>query len=179
MADYGSVPMGFRQIHHGMNSMGIHVISFAVISFFLFLIVLAVLFRITQKEAAMVWIIRSFFAVGAVALCLRFGVWSFWDFAWWAVLYSELVILFIYGVFSIMEASVTLRILSEITSERKGTTLKDLLHRYNKEIIVKRRVARLLYSGELIESHGAYTLGKTSYFRIREVFLEFFRKLFS
>lgn len=145
------------------------IIGIVFISFFLFLVALLCIFRITRPEAAISWIIRSFIGVSLLIVFFRFGFWNFADFVWWAAIYSLLAALFVFGIFSIMEASITLAIFSRIAREEK---LPD------KKSIVQKRIDRLLYSGELVRSGKTYSLGKPSYFVTREILLNFFRSCF-
>ncbi len=46
--------------------MDIRILSAALLSFFLFLAALAVAFRMTRQEAAIVWMIRIFVGIGRV-----------------------------------------------------------------------------------------------------------------
>ena len=142
----------------------------ALLSFFLFLAVIAVLFRMTRREAAIDWMIRIFVAIGVVTSGVYARSWDITEYIWWASLYGLLTALFVFGIFSIMEASVTLRIFTEIA--RTGGVVS------NTSRIIQRRIARLLYSGELKRTHGHYVLGRISYFRFREFFLNIFRSFF-
>lgn len=150
----------------------------ALLSFCLFLASIAVLFRITRQEAAIVWMIRAFIGIGGAVVWVFAGSWGLTEYIWWASLYGLFTILFVFGVFSIMEASLTLRIFTEIASSDSGMAMTQLMKRYNRPRIIRRRIARLLYSGEIKKTHGMYTCGNISYFGVREIFLEFLRRLF-
>lgn len=153
-------------------------IRITFMSFGLFLAITAVLFRITRQEAAILWMIRAFVGIGIVVGLAMAGSWGLTQYVWWASLYTLFTMLFVFGVFSIMEASLTIRILTEIARSAGGITTADLMKNYNRSRIIRRRIARLLYSKELIKTHGTYTRDKTSYFGAREVFLEFLHNLF-
>lgn len=148
--------------------MDIQIITVAFLSFCLFLISLAVLFRVTNREDGVLWIIRAYIGVGIATGVLFARTWGGDEILFWASLYSLLTALFVFGIFSIMEASVTLRIFTEIARSQEGITVFQLLKKHNRIRIVKRRIIRLLHSGELTKSNGMYTLGKPSYFRLRE-----------
>jgi len=150
----------------------------ALLSFCLFLAAIALLFRMTRQEAAIVWMIRAFIGIGGAVVWVFAGSWGLTGYIWWASLYTLLTTLFVFGVFSIMEASLTLRIFTEIASSESGMTMIQLMKRYNRSRIIRRRIARLLYSGELKKSHGMYMLGGTSYFRVRELLLNILRLAF-
>jgi uncharacterized membrane protein YjfL (UPF0719 family) len=158
--------------------MDIQLIGIALLSFGMFLAVLAVLFRITRQESAILWMTRAFIGTGIVVGMTMAGSWGVTEYVWWASFYGLITVLFVFGIFSLMEASLTLRILAEIAQSGNGISAAHLLKKYNRFSITKRRIARLLYSGEIIQNQEMYTRGKTSYFGVREVFLKLFRKLF-
>jgi hypothetical protein len=150
----------------------------ALLSFGLFLSLIAVLFRITRQEAAISWMIGVFVAAGVVVGAVHAGSWGVTQYVWWASLYSLFTTLFVFVVFSFMEASLTVRIFTEIARSGMGITTADFMKHHNRLRIVGRRIARLLYSGEIVKNQGMYTRGKTSYFEVREIFLEFLRRVF-
>ena len=149
------------------------------VSFCFFCLASAILFRMTEREAAVTWMVRAFVVIG-IGHALYLGqYWGWIGLVWWASFYGLFTVLFVFGIFGVVEASLSLRILSEIAdSEKKGITRREMMMRYGRQHIVKRRVDRLLFSGELIRSGGAYRLGKMSYYRIREYFLDFLRYVF-
>lgn len=149
------------------------------VSFCFFCLASAILFRMTEREAAVVWMLRAFVVIG-IGHALYLGLyWRWIGLMWWASFYGLFTVLFVFGIFGVVEASLSLRILSEIAgSGRKGITRREMMARYSRQNIVKRRIDRLLFSGELVRSRGTYRLGKMSYYRVREYFLDFLRWLF-
>ena len=149
------------------------------VSFCFFCLASAILFRMTEREAAVVWMLRAFIVIG-IGHALYLGqYWGLEGLLWWASFYGLFTLLFVFGIFGVVEASLSLRILSEIAgSGKKGITRRDMMVQYSRQHIVKRRVDRLLFSGELVGSSGIYRLGKMSYYRVREYFLDFLRWLF-
>jgi hypothetical protein len=158
--------------------MDIEIITAAFITFSFFLALVVILFRIIRQESAILWIVRAFVSAGVVAAIFFVPQWGVTEVIFWASLYGLLTVLFVFGIFSIMEASLTLRFLVEISGARGGITPAELKRKYNRNFIVKRRIARLLYSGELKKTRGMYMLGRTSYFRLREYLLDIFRFAF-
>lgn len=158
--------------------MDVELTAAALLSFFLFLVLIAILFRISRQEAAITWMIRAFVGVGAVTAACFVYKWGLTEYLWWASLYGLLTLLFVFGVFGIMEASLTLRILTEIARAPEGITTPLLMKTYNRSLIIRRRITRLVYSEELVRTGRTYILGKTSYFRIRESFLNVFKLAF-
>ncbi len=76
-----------------------------------------------------------------------------------------------------MEASVTLRIFTDI-ARSGGGYCDGFAKTFSTSHIVWRRIARLLYSGEIMKNQGTFMLGKTSYFTFREGVIGIFRRLF-
>lgn len=158
--------------------MDLNLIFAALAAFLLFLFIIAILFRVTRQEAAILDMLWAFVGVGVAVAFLFAGSWGMAQYVWWASMYGLFSALFVFGIFSLVEASVTLRILTEIARVPSGIPMRQLLQRYNRFRIIKRRIARLVYSGELKESGGVFTLGKKSYFTLREIVFEFLRKIF-
>lgn len=158
--------------------MDIELVITALLSFFLFLVLLALLFRITREEAAITWLIRTFFTVGVLVVVFFIHKWGVTEILFWASLYALLTTLFVFGIFSIMEASLTLRIFTEIADTREGITIPELMKKYNRNLIITRRIERLVYSKELVNTGRKFMLGKMSYFRTREFLLKVLRFAF-
>ena len=150
--------------------MDVYILFIACLSFGLFLLIIAFLFRMSRREEAINWMVRTFVGIGVVIAAVFAGSWGLSEYIWWASLYGLLTVLFVFGPFSIMEASLTLRIFTEFA--RSGRI------EANTPRIVQRRIARFLYSGEIIKNKGMFMRGKISYFGIREVVLGTFRRLF-
>ncbi|OGG30674.1 hypothetical protein A3A63_00640 [Candidatus Gottesmanbacteria bacterium RIFCSPLOWO2_01_FULL_46_9] len=156
----------------------------------LFLLLLAV-FRMVHAYDAPVWYIRM---TGFCGVCCL-GLWWVVVFLGWVhetpqiiamgviaslLLYGLLTILFLFGVFGVFEASITLHILTKIAlSGKEGIHPNAILSSYNRNTIVKRRIDRFLWSGELLVVGGRYRLSKRlSYFMMRERFLNILRWMF-
>ena len=158
--------------------MDIQIICAAILSFCMFLAVIAVLFRMTEPEAAILWMIRAFTGIGIIMGIVLSGYWGASETLFWVSLYSLLTMVFVFGVFSIMEASLTIRIFTEIARSGGGVTSADLMKNYNKSRIIRRRITRLIYSGELKRVRDTYIRGRISYFSVREVLFELLLALF-
>ena len=151
----------------------------ALTSFILFILTLIVLFHMTAQDEALHWVVRA---------CVIIGIGEGWylsryfglnELIYWMTLYLLMVALFVFGVYSAVEASLTLRILAEIvTAGRSGLTRQQLTQRYNRASIVKCRINRLLSTGEIMYKRGAYEKNHISFYSVREYLLILFRQIF-
>ncbi len=138
--------------------------GFSVFALFLFLH--AVISRVTEDQEAIYWLIRIYILLAFLILVGLGGM------EW--VIYTLLCVLYVFGVFGVIEASITLRLLSEI-----GITPGRLAARYSIDTIIKRRLKRLLWAREIELDRGSYRLSRRlSYFMIREYFLDVLRWTF-
>lgn len=171
-------------------------VSTAVTAFvllFAFLALHNIVFRFIHPFRALKWF--------AISYALVLGVWffisyylglvqgflncSFVEFVYYVaatfILYTLLIVLYIMGVFSIIESSITLRIFGIIAENEgeRGAKISDILARHNKPIIIRRRLERLLDTGDLYKSGKYYVRNNAlTYFRIREYVIWFYQFLF-
>lgn len=141
-------------------------------AFILFLVSLIVVFRLTRKQDALSWIVRMALLCGCI-VCIMGGKEAL-------LVYTLETFLYIFTVFSVFEASLTIRFLIEIaqTGER-GINADDLLKRFNRQMIIQRRIERFLRSGDLVEDHTRYRMNtRASYFQLRELMINELRWLF-
>ncbi len=151
----------------------------AFISFILFILTLIVLFHMTAPDKALHWIVSTCLVIGIGEGWYLSRYFGFTELVCWIMLYLLMVVLFVFGVFSAVEASLTFRMLAEIASTGSGgLTPRQLTRRYNREGIVKRRINRLLSSGEIIFKRGAYEKNHVSFYSVREYILVILRQIF-
>jgi hypothetical protein len=145
------------------------VVAVSVISFFIFFIVHVFVFRrIRQEQAARWFFILAFVTSLIVAL-----------FSWISsLLFFLLSCCYFMGVFGLMATSVRIRILSEVVRAR-AITYHALLLRYNRNSIVRSRLARLVASGDItFTSGGTYCPGGRFTFFMAPAFLLKLMKIF-
>jgi len=160
--------------------MDITITSTGFIMFLLFLVPQVLLLRVFPQDAAVKTIGVWFAMVFVVS-----GLWSYVTLGIAAALgvtgiYSGLSLLYIIVVFSVIEASLTLRILTEIAKAGdRGISYKELLSVYNPTSIIKRRIERFVAMGDLSYQNGKYqrTTNMTP-FRIRKHLTGFLYILF-
>jgi hypothetical protein len=167
------------------------ILATSIGSFLLLFCLLLIAFRIAHAYDAVGWYVQL------SAFCAVVCVGSWWGISlleWIHItpeqltvgivtsllLYGLMVILFLFGVFGVFEASITLHLLTKIMlAGKSGIHPNAILASYNRNTIVKRRVDRFLWSQELVVVAGQYRLSKRlSYFMIREYFLDILRQVF-
>jgi hypothetical protein len=154
------------------------ILLYSLAAFCVFIILQVIVFRLTLQDEALRWLGKLYCMTGATLslLLVPNPTVAFICF----VLFTGLAGVYTLCIFSAVEASLTLRILSEVSQAgKKGLAKADLLHRYNKHVIVKRRLERLLRSGDLIFRRGNYikTGNKTAYM-MRDYIMNIFLLLF-
>jgi len=136
------------------------------LSFIVFLIIQGITFRWVNPER----LLKSLF--GAVVIMMLFPLvlmgllfnlgfvkasLSVWLWGSFLAVSIEGLLSFVYVLcfFGPYETSIRMRLVREIGA-KGGISLKELLLRYNPEIILKIRLQRLLGSGDIIENNGRY-----------------------
>ncbi len=123
-----------------------------------FLLHLFVFRRIRQEHA-----VRWFFVlIAAISLALPLV-----GFPWiTSILFVLLSSSFFMGVFGLVATSVRIRILSDIArAGSRGMTYHEILMRYNRDMIVAARLARLVGSGDIVRDGTAYrAAGRLTFF---------------
>lgn len=149
---------------------------------------LPILFRVVSQKRA----IRAMLIVFFFGLLLASGIWiyganilglSLLQYSSGLLLvvaiYTACVVLFLFTVFSVFEASLTVWFLSEIAKRENGVSKNELYKTHGVRQIVRKRIERLLDSGDITYNGTLYELGNTqSYFRIREQVLEWYWRIF-
>jgi hypothetical protein len=145
-----------------------YIIVYAVSAFCVFVFLQAAAFRMIRQDDAIRWIMKLYCLVGAVLVLAASGdaVIALGSF----MIFSGFSFVYVLCLFGPVEASLTLRILSEIYGSRpNGITEAGILRCYNKKIIVRRRINRLVKSGDLTRVREAYyRTGKLTAFSVRE-----------
>lgn len=143
----------------------------AVISFFIFFLIHIVVLPRINKKAIIKWIIYIY------ACGLIFSIFTFESFA----LYTLMVAIYVMGFLGVMMTSVRIRLLGLIAAEGEkiGISTAKILKQYNKKVIIKNRLSRLLASGDLRLHDGNYSLGRRfSYFYFHNWITSLFRRLY-
>lgn len=128
-----------------------------VIGFFAFFSLHAVSLRILPRPRSVYLVLLTLVVswVGGVVVTwfLAHGVLS-------VILLTLIAVCYVLGVFVIVDSSLHVRILLLIAERENGLTKKELLAQYNRNVIVGRRLARLMDAGEVRYLRGTYQLAK-------------------
>lgn len=137
--------------------------------FTLFFVLHMVVFRRIREEHAVRWF---FLLVTLVSLVLAVYSWV------GSILFILLSCCYFMGIFGLMATSVRIRILSEIV-RAGGLTYKALLVRYNRDTIVRSRLARLVASGDIVFTYGKYRpAGRFTFFMAPAFVLKLMKMLY-
>lgn len=153
------------------------------LSFILFMVLHFSVFRFIRQEEVLVWLLRAYIFGGI--LNLSFGLMLFKPLLGEPLLlsyidYSVLTLVYILGVFGMVESSLRIRLLLEIYLKgKKGLNENTIRTNYNKMVIIGKRLERMTRSGDLKYENGKFRPGKKlSYFTLHDYFLFFIRKLY-
>lgn len=88
------------------------------------------------------------------------------------ILYALIVFIYVIGVFGIMVASVRMRILTDIYRAGTRGVRTSVFHRaYNRDVIIRTRLERLVQSGDIAYDDGYYRVQKRYAFVLVPAFL--------
>lgn len=95
-----------------------------------------------------------------------------------AILYGLLGFHYVVGVFGPYESSIRLRLIRELYKDHPvGASLEQILNRYNAQMVLKRRLDRLMCSGDLVSESSIYKLkNRKNYFTITDFIVAALRK---
>lgn len=131
----------------------------SIVGFLVFFAAHVAVFRHIRRYHAVQWFFILIIVVGSLL-----GVTQTWTTHLLPVATLASVMLFVIlaccyfmGVFGLMATSVRIRVLCEIArTGTRGMTMKQLITRYNSEVIVVQRLARLVSNGDLKYFGGKY-----------------------
>jgi hypothetical protein len=153
-------------------------------SFFLYIILQPVVFRLIHPDHALLWLCKLFFIVEGSALIAGYMVWNNSQYEVIAImhgiLFALLVVLYILGVFSYAEASLTTKIFIDIEQAKPfGLSRSQLQKRYGIRPIVMRRLERFVATGDVKKIGSTYVWQtRCSLFLLRETGVYWFTKIF-
>ena len=173
--------------------MDLQIVISSFISFLVFLILHVVVFSRIDHRHVLVWIVRTcmlgavfpfllayiislFFPIPGIMPFSQFFLVSSFSF----ILYSLLSIGYILGVFGLMESSLRIKILEQISrAGKRGIHKKELYKVYNRDVIIGKRLKRFIKAGDVIYNNGMYTIRKRfSYFIVHAFIFESIKKIY-
>ena len=158
------------------------ILVFSSVAFFSLIASLPIVFRIIHAYDATSWYLRLVCIIG----CITSILW--WEGAYGPVeafvlmimLYLLASIIFLFGVFGILEASITLHILLTLRQAANGRMREqDIATQYSIHHIVQKRLDRFLRTNDLRFVDDSYELvQKTSLYKLREHLLSALKWLY-
>lgn len=169
--------------------MDIYIVLTGFLAFLFLIFLLPFVFRMIHAFSAIPWYLWSMGVVAGGCFILWNCVYSILlrstgNYIEGAIaslcIYVLLAIWYLFGVFGDLEASITLHILTMIARSGKGgIPLNAITASYNRQVIVKRRIERLMWSREIIIVGMYYRLSKKiSHSVLREYFFRVLNWIF-
>jgi hypothetical protein len=164
----------------------------SIISFVSFFVLQIVIFRRIRDREVMKWLVYVYLIISVchfveamlywkiiqnniekIPIILGYACISF-------AIYSLIVVSYVNAIFGIAITSLRIQILTEIMSfAHKGISGKTIAKKYSREVIIKKRLERLMASGEIKFSGGFYRPKiKMSFFIMHTYFLIFINRLY-
>ena len=172
--------------------MDILIISHALVTFCIFLFLHSIVNRLIDHIQAPV-LIPHVFALSGIVLCIFSTVWYLMGLygaftlieyvvmmSITLILYTCMSFLYILTIFSVVESSITIKLLHEISKTGKhGIVNDDLMKCYGLHSIIKRRLQRFLQMGVVQRKNSTYiVVHKQNIFSIREIIFALFHTVF-
>ena len=154
------------------------ILASAVGTFLIYLLVHTSIFRFIDTKGILPWLMRVFFIGGflnvvvnihlllsrteimtetgilGVGFCLLLSL----------LIYGLMCFFYVLNIYGPYESSLSVRLIREIFPTLPGgITLKEILTRYNADVIPRTRLERLIGSGEIVMNGPIYKIGKYPY----------------
>lgn len=145
--------------------MDFQIIFISIISFVFFILVQIFYFRkVKSKEVfgALIYVYKQAATIPIILGIIFYFLGKTLEFTLMVtvislIIYSLLVFIYTLCLFGLLESSIRIRLLSEVhLAGDKGITEKQIVGKYNQNIILKKRLARFLQSGEIKEKDCYY-----------------------
>jgi len=161
----------------------LYIILIAFLGFILFFFIHIVVFRIIPKKEVIKGLIYSYFFATFLLIFAEFIFikhLSLLGFFISFFMYSFFALVYVLGVFGMMDSSLRIRLLTEIAHAGKSGIDSGALHQlYNKEVIISKRLSRLTNAGVINFSNGFYrTSNRITYFTLHAILYSIMRYLF-
>ena len=167
-------------------NLDLFVISNAAVSFMIYLAIHFSTFRLINPRAVLKWLMNIFligglfnmggtaiYCVAATDLLRQNGVVAMGIYGMVSLaIYGFAAFLYVLCIFGIHESSIRMRLLRELYAARPlALSLDELLSRYNAQTILKKRLERLLASGEINSDGTRYRIQNPSNFFLFKDFI--------
>lgn len=164
--------------------MDLYILINTIASFILFLIVHVIVFRSIEEKTVIKWLMRVYCLGALINFVAGYFILQPYNLIFTLlslVLYTMLAFCYVLGIFGLMESSIRIGLLTKIAQGKNhGTSQKEILKAYNKNIIVTKRLERFVACQELKYEKGYYHLNKKfSYFLINDFINTLMRKIYA
>jgi len=163
------------------------ILLFACILFLIFLIVHILVIRKYQDQAVLVWLLKIFFgvALGGCILVFIFGAKKPIQELLFAttlifVLYGLVTLAYVQAIFGITLTSLRIQLLTELfNAKNQHMKISELLKKYNRKVLIRQRLFRLVSSGVVGKENGTFFLkNKTSPYFVHIYIADFLYRLY-
>lgn len=142
--------------------MDIFIIINTLISITAYFILHIIILRKINQNDIFKWLVNVYLLAGFFPFLT--GWWLggsiFESFVSW-LFYTLLVLIYVLAILGVMESSIRIRLLKEIYEAKdRGIDMKQILKKYNKDVILHKRLQRFLSAGEISFCEGQYQLEK-------------------
>ena len=124
-------------------------------------------FRKAKNSGSVYWLLNAFVGSWAVALITGLMIiitifgWNMFYIGIYGVLISLMVAAYMFGIFTLIDSSIRLKFFFDIARHKNGVTRGQLLKDNTAEVILKRRLTRLVDSGEIMKKRSQYSRAKS------------------
>lgn len=163
--------------------MDFYLLLVPITSFIIFFLIHIVIFRKIDENEVIRWLFNAYFIGELINISigyLTFSAYTLLLVFLSSTIYTLMVWIYFLGVFGVMASSVRINILFIIyKSKSSGISESEILRKYNRKIIIRKRLNRFISSGELAVIDGYYkTNRRFSFFILYNLITSFLRKLY-
>ncbi len=162
-----------------MNLVDFQIVSTAAVAFLVFVACQILVFRRIDHRMAVVWFIRILASVGILLFTANALYGSLFAGFFAFILYMVASCAYFMGVFGLLATSVRIRLLCEVAAAgEQGVTWDQLLRKYNKRMIIKKRLERFVASGEVVLRDRKYYIKEgLTFFRLPTILLSLMKTI--
>jgi hypothetical protein len=155
-----------------------------ILSLLLLFIVHVLMCRFIVRKSLVVSFFMAMVLSFIILTGLHLAVWRYARYStieWGGIYLADFIIFFCLSYcyinfINIGNASVRIKALNEISMAENGVTIRDILDKYNSEIILNIRLERMLYNGQIVQRDNVFLSGKSRQILLA-LFFKFWRRI--